>query len=276
MNTIRYNKQQYLREWKAQHRTYERTQVSNFKNALDKQIAPVSDYIKRHGITYLQSHLTVLVSAQPMQEAYLKCYTKVGTQHAEWMYNKIDKIAGQKKSSCIIETKDIPSFFSEQWRKLMTLFYHTDAGKRITDVTDTTRSRVVQLIVESQDMPISQQATYITDQLGSPDFNRTRSLVIARTESTAAANYGASLGAESNDYEVAKQWLSVMDANTRPTHVEANEQVVNMDELFAVGSEVAQFPGDLQLSAKEVINCRCCVAYVPLVGVNGLPILKVA
>lgn len=274
MNTIRYNKQQYLREWKAQHRTYERTQVSNFKNALDKQAAPVSDYIKRHGVTSLQSHLTVLVSAQPMQEAYLKCYTKVGTQHAEWMYNKIDKIAGQKKSSYIIETKDIPSFFSEQWRKLMTLFYHTDAGKRITDVTDTTRSRIVQLITDSQDMPISQQATYITDQLDSPDFNRTRSLVIARTESTAAANYGASLGAESNYYETAKQWLSILDRLTRPAHKAADDQVVAMDEYFVVGDEAAQYPGDLNLSAANVINCRCTVAYIPLLSASGLPILK--
>lgn len=274
MKVIKFNKNQYLREWKAVHHSYERSQFLNFKSALDKQTNPVVDYVQRHGTSDLKSHLTVLVSAQPMQDAYLKCYTRVGTQHAGWMYNKIDKIVGNKKSYTDIETKDLPSFFSEQWRKLMSLFYHTEAGQRITGVTDTTRDGIMQLLDDSQDMTLSMQASYIVDKLNDPDFNRMRALRIARTESTAAANYGAALGAENSDYQVGKQWLSVLDANTRPTHVQADSQLVALDEMFVVGSEQAMFPGDLTLSAAEVINCRCCVAYIPLVGDNGLPILK--
>jgi len=268
-----FNKQLYLRDWKVTHRQYERSQYPNFKNALNKQIAPVIDFIKRHGVADIQLHITVLVSAQPMQEAYLKCYTRIGSQHAEWVYSRIDKIAS-KKSFTIDEQKNIPSFFSEHWRKLMSLFYHTEGGKRITQVTDTTRESVIRILSESQDLPISERATYMVDKLSDPDFNRNRALVIARTESTTAAGNGALLGAESSDYETAKMWLAVMDANTRPTHVDANEETVNINSEFVVGDSLMQYPGDTSGSAAEVINCRCCLAIVPLLSVNGLPILK--
>lgn len=270
-----FNRQQYIRDWKRQHHSYERSQYPNFKSALDKQIAPVVDFIQRHGVGDLEKHLTVLVSAQPMQEAYLKCYTRIGVNHASWIYNRIDKIAS-KKSFSIDDVKEAPSFFSEQWRKLMSLFYHTDGGKRITQVTDTTRESVMKLLDDSQDMPLSDRANYLVDNLNNPDFNRNRGLVIARTESTTAAGYGALLGAESSDYETGKMWLAVMDANTRVTHADTNEQVVGIDETFFVGGSLMQYPGDPSGSAAEVINCRCCLAVVPLVSESGLPILKVA
>lgn len=265
MKIANYNKNAYLNDWKITHRSYERSQYPNFKNALNKQLAPVVDYINRYGMYDLEIHLTVLVSAQPMQEAYLKCYTRIGVNHAEWMYNKISKI-GQQKS--------IPSFFSEQWRKLMAMFYQIDGGKRITQVTQTTRESVMKVLSYSQALPISERATYMVDTLQNKDFNRNRALVIARTESTAAANKGAALGAESSDYEVVKQWLAVMDMNTRPTHKAANEQTVESDAYFIVGTEYCLYPGDLNLSAEEVINCRCCSAYIPMLSENGLPILK--
>lgn len=268
-----FNQQAYLRDWKRAHQSYERSQYPNFKSALDKQIAPVVDYINRHGIHGLQSKLTVLVSKQPMEEAYLRCYNRIGMQHASWVYTKIETIAG-KKSYQISEQKDVPAFFSEHWRKLMSLFYHTEGAKRVTGVTETTRESVIQALDESLDLPISEQASYMVDKLGDPDFTRNRALVIARTESTTAAGCGALLGADSSDYETAKMWLSVLDANTRPTHVEANGEQVSLNDTFVVGDDLMQYPGDISASAKEVINCRCTVAIVPLVNENGVPVLK--
>lgn len=268
-----FNQQSYLRDWKRTHSSYERSQYPNFKSALNKQIAPVIDYINRHGVADLANKLTVLVSKQPMEEAYLRCYNRIGTQHATWVYGKIENIAG-KKSYLIAEQKDVPSFFSEHWRKLMSLFYHTEGGKRISGVTDTTRESVMNALAESQYLPISEQASYMVDKLGDPDFNRNRALVIARTESTTAAGYGALLGADSSDYETAKMWISVLDANTRPTHVEANGETVGLDETFVVGSSLMQYPGDISAPANECINCRCCVAVAPLVNDSGVPILK--
>lgn len=261
----KFNQEKYLNDWKTEHRRYERSQYQNFKQALDKQIHPVVQFIKSNGVYNLEMHLTVLVSAQPMKIAYEKCYMKIGVQHAGWIYNRIEKIATQK---------DIPSFFSEKWRKLMSLFYHTDGGQRITQVTDTTRETIIQLLDESQNLPLSERANYIVDKLDDPDFNRTRALRIARTESTTAANQGALLGADGSDYQTNKMWLAVLDANTRPAHVTANGETVALDETFLVGGESLAFPGDPAGSAKNIINCRCALAIIPVIGENGLPILK--
>lgn len=274
MTISQFNKALYIREWKQLHHSYERSQYPKFKVALDKQTAPVIDFINQHGVSNLQTHLSVLVSAQPMKEAYLRCYMRVGTQQASWMYGKIEKIATQRKAYDEIEQKDAPAFFSEHWRKLMSLFYHTQGGKRIKEVTKTTQDQVMNLMDQSQDLPVSQQASFMVDKLNDPDFNRIRALRIARTESTAAANYGAGLGAVVSDYEVGKQWMAVLDMNTRRTHIDADTQTVEVEETFVVGGEQAMFPGDLSLSAAEVVNCRCAVVYIPLVGDNGLPVLK--
>ncbi len=151
------------------------------------------------------------------------------------------------------------------------------AADRVKGVTETTRDRIRTALAdaESQGLGTNETADYLAATLDDPDFNRDRALVISRTESTAAANYGASLGAESSDYETGKQWLAVVDRVTRPAHVDADGQLVASYDMFTVGGEQCMFPGDLTLSPAESINCRCCSVYVALVGDNGLPVLKV-
>lgn len=278
IQTVKFNQTQYRISWVIQHHLYERQQFSNFKYALDQQTNNVKQFILSHGINNLSQYLTVLITPQPIATAYQKCYQRVGVQHAEWTYSKINSLANKKEAQAIeLKTqKSLPSFFSEQWRKLMSLFYQTDGGKRITQVTETTRENVMQLLDDSQSLPMSERATYMVDQLNDPDFNRMRALRIARTESTTAANKGALLGAESSDYLTAKLWIAVMDANTRPAHADANGEQVLMDDTFDVGGEDLSFPGDPAGSAGNIINCRCSLAIVPLMGDNGLPVLKVA
>ncbi len=269
--TIRFNKQQYSRDWKRLHHSCEQQSYPVFLNALNEQIKAVTDFIKHHGVANLSSHLSVLVSKQPIQKAYMMTYQKTGVKGAQFTYDHIDKLTKPRKS----EQKDTPGFFSEQWRKLMSLFYHTQAAERVQGVTDTTKAHIQQLLDDSQDMPTSQQASYMVDKLNDPEFNRMRALRIARTETTTSANYGALLGGESSDYEVGKLWIPIMDANTRPDHADMDgTPAIEIDEQFEVGSSLMAYPGDMSAPASEVVNCRCCLAIVPLIGVNGLPVLK--
>jgi hypothetical protein len=278
MKVSEFNRVQYARDYKIKHHGFEQTQYRNFKKALDLQTNPVSDFIKINGVYNLINHLTILISEQPMGLAYLRCYTYVGISHAEWIYKKIENIA-KKKSFSDFETKSVPSYISEHWRKLMKLFFDTQGGDRVTNVTDTTKERIGELLSEAQDqnLTISEQASYLTDKLDDPDFNRMRALRIARTETTTATNYGALLAADSSDYEVGKIWIPVIDANTRPDHADMDGMpAVGIDEQFEVGSSLMFYPGDLSAPAREVINCRCAIAIVPLIDLRGLPILKVA
>jgi len=271
VKTVKYNQAQYRRDWVRLHHSAEQQAYPVFKKALDAQTRAASDFVKHHGVAQLSAHLTVLVTKQPIQVAYLSVYQKTGVKGASFTYNHIEKLTKPQKSA---EVKDLPGFFSEKWRKLMSLFFNTQAADRVQGVTDTTKEKIQQLLDESQDLPISQQASFITDALDDPDFNRQRALVIARTETTTAANWGAYLGGIDSDYEVGKQWLAVLDANTRPDHADASGQLVAMDDTFDVGSSQMQYPGDMSATANEVVNCRCSLVVVPLLSESGIPILK--
>jgi uncharacterized protein with gpF-like domain len=262
--------QAYKKEWVNRHALYEKKNYRVFKKALDDQIKPVVEEIKKRGISDIEKVLPLLISREPLQKAYKECYVKVGVSNALWIRSQINKLVQARKKESPLQ------FLSAKWKQLMQAFYENESSKRIVGVTDTTIENIQGLLSDArgQNLTISQQADYLVEKLEDKDFNRTRALRIARTESTAGANQGATLAAEESDYLVNKQWLAVIDNVTRPSHVEANGQIVGIDELFIVGDEEARYPGDLNLSAKEVINCRCSLLYVPVLDKNGLPILK--
>ena len=58
-----------------------------------------------------------------------------------------------------------------------------------------------------------------------------------------------------------KRWISVADGRTRSFHADANGQTVDMDEDFIVGGMPMAHAGDSRGGARNVINCRCVIAY---------------
>jgi uncharacterized protein with gpF-like domain len=56
-----------------------------------------------------------------------------------------------------------------------------------------------------------------------------------------------------------KEWVAVLDRKTRSTHVQADGQVVALNEPFTVGGFSMRFPtdGSLGAPAGEIVNCRC-------------------
>jgi Phage Mu protein F like protein len=54
-----------------------------------------------------------------------------------------------------------------------------------------------------------------------------------------------------------KEWCALLDDHTRPTHAEANGQVVGVDEDFDLGGYAASYPSDPRLPPEESIGCRC-------------------
>lgn len=91
---------------------------------------------------------------------------------------------------------------------------------------------------------------------------RNRATLISRTEVSKAANLNIYETARVVNQELAvnKVWLSAGDdGRTRDDHLDADGQTVAFDDDFAVGGEVAAYPGDERLSADQVCNCRCTV-----------------
>lgn len=81
---------------------------------------------------------------------------------------------------------------------------------------------------------------------------------IARTESTAAYNYGAlnSLALEGFTH---KMWNSTYDSRTRPEHAALDGQVVSLNSQFMMDGYGLMFPGDPSAPASLVVNCRCFI-----------------
>ena len=87
-----------------------------------------------------------------------------------------------------------------------------------------------------------------------------RTEAIARTEVIGAFNLASLEGARQSGVATRKQWIAALDDRTRDTHIAAHNQVVGIDDAFTVGGVTGQAPHDLP-SAKEVVNCRCTLAY---------------
>lgn len=90
---------------------------------------------------------------------------------------------------------------------------------------------------------------------------RDRAMTIAVTEANRANNAGAlAAGFQAQQIEgvsLRKRWLATEDSRTRPTHRDADGQVVLLSQPFVVGNFPLMFPGDPSGPPHESIFCRC-------------------
>ena len=94
---------------------------------------------------------------------------------------------------------------------------------------------------------------------------RNRAALIARTEThnvASYANHQYHVNVKENfGVAMKKRWISTADGRTRSFHADANGQTVDMDEDFIVGGMPMAHAGDSRGGARNVINCRCVIAY---------------
>lgn len=265
---MRQSKVRYHRTYLKLHSEYEDYAAPIIKKALDDQIKPVIKWVNEDNFEALPAYLDYLLTTVPIREALMEIYEKVGVSGAKFSYNWIGES---------VERKDLLDFFSPQWLKDMVDYFLLNAGTKIAGITNTTVERIRTVIADAQALNVSrrEQAKYIEQTLDDPEFNRARSLVIARTESTTAANYGINLGAQSADYYTEKFWIDTKDSRTRKTHIMAGASpAIPMNGVFTVGGSLMQYPGDPTAPAEEVVSCRCVLGIKVVTDELGLPVLK--
>lgn len=130
---------------------------------------------------------------------------------------------------------------------------------------------------------LAQITTELQRHILSRGFYRWQIERIVRTETTAAANLGASIAGDQSGILMVKEWVSSSDARTRRhekgdvyDHLDMDQVRVNKQEPFTVMSRDARyphdnimFPGDPKGQPANVINCRCTVGLVPQRDLNG-------
>jgi len=97
-------------------------------------------------------------------------------------------------------------------------------------------------------------------------FTPTRALMIARTETTRAVNYGAVEAMRAAEVEfgivVRKEWITAKDGEVRDEHRPLDGTQRAQGESWAVGTATAPWPGGFKQPGLD-INCRCSI--VPIV-----------
>jgi hypothetical protein len=161
-------------------------------------------------------------------------------------------LGAQRAGHVVIERKD----FAETLMRLGLRYIMLETTRRrITDIAETTRAQIIRGIERGfeEGLGVAETGRLVRDLV--PGLSRYRAEMIARTETHSAANYGAHEAAEETGLTLRKEWIAAADERTRDDHVEADGQIVDMDEPFEVGGELLMYPGDGNGSPEQIINC---------------------
>ena len=187
---------------------------------------------------------------------YYELYGKIGYSD----YYQTSKMLRNEKS----EATDI---FDE----LIKVWINENAVLRITSVRATFIEKILSLINNGllENFSVQEITAKMTKY-----FNRYKweALRIARTETTTALNASILLAGQNSNLVSEKVWTSVQDNRTRIfpfDHLDMNGQRQEEDKPFFVGGENIQYPGDVNASAGNVINCRCKITLVPIRDKDG-------
>jgi hypothetical protein len=266
----------YHKTYLKLHKEYEAYAYPIIKKALDEQTGVVADFVNEDNFDDIELYIQFLVQQKPLYDGLEQIYTKVGVSAATFSYDYIRNSVPKTKKDFIID------FFNAVWYEEMVNYFRLIGGTKVSGIDETTTEKVKNLLANilGQNLSRRDQAKLFEETLNDPSFNRARSLVIARTESTTAANHGINEGARSSDYEVVKFWINTKDKRTRLSHLAMTQDRIGLNQPFLVldpkTNEVTEmmYPGDVAAPAKEVVNCRCVMATEALKDDDGLPILK--
>lgn len=151
-----------------------------------------------------------------------------------------------------------------QFEFLVREYLRVNGGTRITQISETTRKQIMSVISVADEDGLGVQVTgkRIFDSMNG-SFSRYRAATIARTETHSAASFANDqVNRSLNIPNQLKRWVSVADARTRATHVQANGTEIPLDEDFIIGGVPMKYTGDPKGGPKNVINCRCVTLYI--------------
>jgi len=249
-------------EYQSRQRTYERKAVPVFNRALKSQYKSAIDYIDQYGYETLEIVLTAVITTDVIKEAMRDVYrmTYVSSAGQELLRLRRDEPEFITKAS-IWET------FRDLWRSLSDEYVQMNLGRRITEITETTRRKIIEVIQRERNAGSRDIGKAIRDELNDPAITRKRAVLISRTETTTAANEGHRQGAKTWANEVGvslyKVWIATRDSRTRDAHKDMiDSQPILETQDHVVGGENMDKPGDPRGGARNVCNCRCREFYM--------------
>lgn len=236
-------KKAYHYKWDRFQKRYERIYTTKFKEALQEQ---VEQYKKNRSI-----------NSGPIYKVLISLYKTVGPLWAQQTSLNIKR--QQVKAR-------MPMGFNERIVELMRQYYGIDLLNDAELMTRVSRQVIADILSDAAITGAS--INEIVRSLEKhPEFNQMRATRIARTETVTAANGAAFIHAKESGVAKNKIWLSINDKRTRHSHRNVDDVKLPIDTPFNVGGSLMMQPGvrkqpnGLDVPAKEVVNCRCTVAF---------------
>lgn len=246
----------YYQSYSTEYSKAERFAFRAFQDVINSQLKEVISAVLLRGIIATELDLTNLILEKPIAETFSAVFVRIGRQFRDFQNAQFDK---QKNASGLIA-----GFFSEAFDRQMQDYALTVAGAHITSITETTRRQVKEVLAEAAQnrLSVRDAAKLIRKRLGG-QFSRNRALLIARTETTSAANHGQYITAKNAGIDLEKLWLVRIDGRQRDWHADMKGKKVGLAEEFTVGWTKMLYPGDPKGGASNLCNCRCTCAYIP-------------
>ena len=249
-------KQQFHKDWLSELDKSEAKQDRKFYSYLKNQNRQLIDeYLQTRKMpnpqTYFkESELTTL---------YVELYKEIGFRFAKWYSLNFEKYI----------KKDFHNDYEDIWNEKFAYIGSQVAGERVVSISGNRRKEFVKVLQrymadeEFQSMNEAQAGRILRKKFDELSVSNAKRIV--RTESVNAANYATNQSAIDvfGRNNLQKEWIATLDNRVRIEHIEANGQIVDMNEKFNVGGELLNYPGDSAGSAWNVINCRCTNAPFP-------------
>lgn len=257
----------YRSKWLKYHKGYEKRAYKELQKVFRKYTNKVvnTNFTDKKSI---KKQLEQAVTENDMFNTYYQIYFNVGVAHGQRVGKDIN----------VELTKDftIPKFMT-LFEKDLPKYLKKHGITRIQQVNKTYLDDVFALFNKRllDGKTLKETTAEVFKVMKSPRFYKYQAERIARTETTAAANYGAIQSGAVSGYVMNKRWISALDKRTRTfsdgnyDHAQMNSKIVGEKEPFNVSGEKLMYPGDPNGSAGNVINCRCTVAVIPARDRNG-------
>jgi Phage Mu protein F like protein len=270
---------EYWKKYESFRKPAEQRGYKVFRAMLNRQVKQVIGCLLQNGIRDTIDQLPQLITTHDTLLTMQVFYVSEGLPFA---IREFEQLSGQK-SHYIHDLKQkglfswlfgnratiqvLPIAFSDYWKKLLVGFVTDNSATKVKGINDTTRKELNKILTDAVDtqQTVAQTATKIRKEF--QGMNKWRSANIARTEANSAANYAATIGAESatkllTNAHLEKFWISTADSRTRDAHLAMLGQAsIPMTALFNVGGELMAYPCASGGSARNVCNCRCVVAH---------------
>lgn len=268
-------RQRYAQRYLAYHRGYEKRAFKELKKVFNQwgRSIPWNELTIENYKAQVQNSL----STDLMYGAYYNIWYGIGVVHGARVGKDINL---QLKAFSL-------DIFKTAFEWAIGLFLRKWGVRRIRLVEETYFEEIEDLLAtrleKEQDMrAVAKEVEKIVNK---PTFYNWQAQRIARTESTGASNYGATMAGKSTGYVMVKEWISTADKRTRGNpdgkypdttydHFEMDNILVGAEEKFMFNKDTAtqdelSYPGDPEGQAANTINCRCTVAIIPKRDENG-------